>query len=74
MDQFSNSFQGSGYFPLFKPVHWGLVSSCRNTKRTDNTGKMLYQGDWFRLRKLDYGLTTAIVENGIEWVKTCYTD
>ena len=35
---------------------------------------MLYEGAWFRLRELDFGILAAIVDKGIEGVQKCFND
>ena len=60
--------------PWLKPPHWGLISSCRDVRKSDGDGTVLYQGAWFRKRQLDFGIIAAILHNGIEWVQQCYTD
>jgi len=58
-------------YPWSKPVHWGLLSSCRNAKKMDENKNILYEGSWFKVRQYDYGIIYAIITHGIEWVTEC---
>ena len=66
--------RGSGVYPLLKPAHWGLITSCRDILKSDADGNVVYKGAWFRVRKFDFGILAAIAENGIEGVQKCYND
>ena len=61
-------------YPLLKPPNWGLIQSCRDTRKTDEDGTVIYEGAWIRVRKFDYGIVASIVENGIEGIEKCYND
>ena len=51
-----------------------MLQSCRDTIKSDEDGNVVYEGAWFRVRKFDFGILQAIVDNGIEGVSQCYND
>ena len=61
-------------YPFVHPPHWGLLQSCRDTLKSDEDGNVVYEGAWFRVRKFDFGILQAIVDNGIEGVLQFYND
>merc|ERR1712176_946931 len=52
-------------------AHWGLIDNCRRMRRYDQTGNILYQGDFISEKSVGLGLISAIVKKGLDQTEKC---